>query len=851
MSPSLRSIRWKLVLTSVFALVMALGSFWLNNWVYVPSDDQCTWRPVGKRVVIAEILPNGESELAGLLDGDELLSIHGRKVDVRHLADAQRFINAQPEGRFLVYTVLREGRILRLPVKMVKSFDRTSLLVLISGLAAWAMGLLVVVSSPSRKIARHFYYIGVVSLLVTVLSGVGSALDSVAMPLLLPMILSAALAMGLTPPLWLHFFLRFPHPFPLRTNRHFLAALYGFSLGGGILLGLRLMLRAFDRNEFFQEIFLFLGRSWLGTVVGFITPAVAVTGLVLFWIGTFKLQGRKRAALLPTVLFTTAIMADLFVYNIFLRSSGASLIFQRESWIFFLPLPLLPLSFAYAIFRHGFFDVRRALLRWITYFAVLGLTLALYLGGLAYLFAQGIQVVPSAWVGVLVGISAIPIGWLLRWLMQLLRRAFRRDLHTAREVILGDLRESRKRFSEEALLAGLAESVREAYRPHVLLMLPVVDRRLTLPAVAEPDPDEPFAERLGRSAVLELPLGLVRHARENRELVLGLGSDEADWVREQGEALRAHVDALEVQVMALILVGDEPHAALLLGGKYAELNYGREDRELLREVAIAAGQQLETAVLHRRMLDQGRIEQELQTARAIQESLITSVAPDMPGFQAALRLTPALETGGDLLWVGRRPSGRWIAAVGDVSGKGLAAALYMSQAMALLKMAAHQEDMSFEEILPALDRTLRSLMGPRDFLTLSLLEWDAEGRYKVARAGHPPAILVSGSQPGDAFEIGVPGRGLGLRPWCEGNWRVEEGVLNPRQWLVMYSDGLTEAMNKGGELYGVRRFRDQVQRIWGTGSVRAACEAVFHDVTAFDAQNRDDRTLFILARDSA
>ncbi|BDU77642.1 SpoIIE family protein phosphatase [Mesoterricola sediminis] len=851
MSPSLRAIRWKLVLSSVFALVLALGSFYLNNWVYAPSDDQCTWKPVGKRVVIAEILPNGEAETAGLLDGDELLSIHGRKVDARHLTDAQRYINAQPEGRILIYTVLREGRILRLPVKMVKSFDRTSLLVLVSALVAWAMGLLVVVSSPSRKIARHFYYIGIVSLLVTVLVGVGPALDAVSLPLLVPMILTSALALGLAPPLWLHFFLRFPHPFPLRTNRHFLAALYGFSLGGGVLLGLRLLLRTFDRNEFFQEVFVYLDQSWIGRVVGMATPAVAITGLVLFWIGAFKLQGRKRAGLIPTLLFSTAIMADLFAFNVLQRIAGASLIFQREAWIFFLPLPLLPLSFAYAIFRHGFFDVRRALLRWVTYFGVLGITLALYLGGLAYLFAQGIQVVPSAWVGVLVGISAIPIGWLLRWMLQALRRIFRRDLHTAREVILGNLRETRKRFSEEALLASLADSIREAYRPHVLLMLGVDQRRLVLPPVPDPDPEDPFAEQLARPAVLELPLDILRHARENREVVLGMGSDEADWVREQGEALRAHLDALEVQVLALIMVNEEPHAGLMLGGKYAELNYGREDRELLREVAIAAGQLLETAVLHRRMLDQGRIEQELQTARAIQEGLITSVPPDMPGFQAALRLSPALETGGDLLWVGRRPSGSWIAAVGDVSGKGLAAALYMSQAMALLKMAAHQEGMSFEEILPTLDRTLRSLMGPRDFLTLSLLEWDRDGRYRTARAGHPPPLLVSGAQACDAREMEIPGRGLGLRPWRDGNWVVQEGVLESRQWLVMYSDGLTEAMNRQGELYGVRRLRDQVQRIWGTGSVRAACEAVFHDVTAFDAQNRDDRTLFILSRESA
>ena len=416
-------------------------------------------------------------------------------------------------------------------------------------------------------------------------------------------------------------------------------------------------------------------------------------------------------------------------------------------------------------------------------------------------------------------------------------------------MILGNLRETKKRFSETALLDGLVGSLKEAFRPQVLLLLPVENRTLQLPGIPASDFDGPVLSALLQPATLQLPAGLVRHARENRELVLGLGCDEADWINEQEPDLRAHVDALEAQVLTLIMVNDEPHAALILGGKYAELNYGRDDRELLREVAIATGLLIETAVLHRRLLDQGRIQQELHTARLIQESLITSKAPALPGFQVALRLSPALETGGDLLWVGRRPSGCHIAAVGDVSGKGLAAALYMSQATALLKFAAGQEGMPFELILPSLDQALRTLMGPKDFLTLSLLEWDGSGAYRVARAGHPPMLRIAGPGAADAGEVASAGRGLGLRPFSQGPWQVVEGQLEPRQWLVLYSDGLTEAMNKQGELYGLGRLQEQLQRFWGTGSVRAACEAVFTDVDAFESQNRDDRTLFILARD--
>jgi len=181
-------------------------------------------------------------------------------------------------------------------------------------------------------------------------------------------------------------------------------------------------------------------------------------------------------------------------------------------------------------------------------------------------------------------------------------------------------------------------------------------------------------------------------------------------------------------------------------------------------VAIATGLLLETALLHGRLLDQGRIEQELHTARLIQQNLITSLPPQLHGFQVALRLDPALETGGDLLWVGRRPSGRYLAAVGDVSGKGLPAALYMSQATALLSFAAQQEDLAFDQILPSLDKAFAKLLGPKDFLTLSLLEWDEAGHYRAARAGHPPLLLVAGAAPVEARENRFPRPGPGAAP---------------------------------------------------------------------------------------
>lgn len=867
MSPTLRRIRWRLIWTSVIALALSLGTFCLNQWVFSSSDDQCTWvreikkssekgkTVVRKRAVITEILPNGVAEEAGLLEGDELLSIQMKKVDPDRLGITQAFINQQPEGRVLIYVVRRldpetkEYRILPLPVRITKPFQPTPLIILLSGIIAWGLGLLVVISAPQRKIARHFYYLCLMALLLP-LAVRGGLQGNIPSYIQAPSLIVGQLVLAVAPPLWLHFFLRFPFAFSLRTNRRFLVGLYGTFLSLGILLLIPQLAAVFFDPALVVE---FIRNSPIRFLFPLFNLAIAgalVCGIVLFWVGAFKLEERRRWALLSALIFSTAILLDLLAFNILSGRAGQSLMFQRESWIFFAPLPLLPLSFAYAILRHGFFDVQRALIRWVTYFGVLGITLALYLSGLAWLFAQGLQAVPPAWVGALVGLSALPIGWLLRWMLLSLRRKFRRDLNQARDLILGNLRETRQRLSEEALLGGLKESLREAFRPQVLLVLPVENRAITLPPVLDSEGDERMAGELEKPRKLAFPPELIRHARENLELVLGLGGDESEWIREQGAVLRAHVDALEAQVLVLLMVNREPHTAILLGGKYAELNYGREDRELLREAAQAAGIVLETTVLHRRILDQGRIEQELQTARKIQESLITFEAPAIPGYQLALRLEPALETGGDLLWVKRRKQGKWIAAVGDVSGKGLAAALYMSQATALLKFATQDENLDFDRILPALDQTMRNLMGSRDFLTLILLEWDESGSYRIARAGHPPALILRGSRRESIEELSSVGRGLGLRPPSVGDWQIHEGVIQPGEWIVMYSDGLTEAMSEAGELYGLPRLEEQLLRMRATGSARAACEAIYRDVASFECQNRDDRTLFILGRDA-
>ncbi len=845
MNPYLRRIRWRLGWMSALCLLVAIGGFILTQWVYSFSDDQCSWKVIKGRVIISEILPGGVAEEAGLLEGDQLLSIQGHRIEgtVQGTRDAQDLINSKTEGTVLSYAVQRKDRILYLPVRLVKPMDWTRVVGLITAFLAWLLGLLVVISAPERKSSRHFFYIGCTWLLFV--NGTGFGVGSAPSWILGILILGNLVSLALGPPLVLHFFLRFPYPHELRKHAGFIKTIYGTFAILAVVTAAAILLSPQGKPVMdalgitpppatFTRIF---GSAL--TITHLVLLIALLTAAMSFFLrGFLKLEPKLKKAVLPCLIVTLAVLLEQLVSGYLGLRNDNSLLFARQRWVLLLPLPLLPLAFAYSVIRFGLFDVRKALLRWASYTAIMGLVLALYFGGIVWLFAEGVSSVSTLWMGVLVGCLALPLSALRTRAVRKIRKLFHRDAETARELLLGALRDTRKRLSEEGVYAALSEGIQASMHPAGLWILPFQDDALTLPA-CEGFPAE----------TLRLPGTLARHARDNRELVLGLGTEEADWVREQGEGIRAHVDALEAQILLLLMVAEKPHAAILLGSKYAELAYGRKDRDLLREAAINGGVILETAVMHKRLVDQERATQELDTARKIQEGLVTRVPPTVPGFQLALRLEPAMETGGDLLFVKKRPSGKWLAAVGDVSGKGLAAALYMAQATALLEQAAQLEDRPLESILHGLDETLRHLLGNNGFLTLILVEWDEHGAYRIARAGHPGALLLE--ENGDTREVLPKGRGLGLRPAGPKDWEILEGTLPPKSWLVLYSDGLSEAMDRRGELYGLARMTAQLRKLWSTGSVRAACESLFRDVAAYDTQNRDDRTLFILGREAA
>jgi phosphoserine phosphatase RsbU/P len=245
-----------------------------------------------------------------------------------------------------------------------------------------------------------------------------------------------------------------------------------------------------------------------------------------------------------------------------------------------------------------------------------------------------------------------------------------------------------------------------------------------------------------------------------------------------------------------------------------------------------------------------QIASELRVARQIQMGILPLDVPgtaDGTGLEVHAILHPAQEVGGDLYEVLRMPDGNLLAAIGDVSGKGIPAALFMAVTVTLVR-ALGPDSRCPEEILRRVSDALASHNPYTMFVTLMCAIYDVRtGRLTYASAGHPPAVLI---RDGAAQLLPLkPGMVAGIRA---GLSAPDQSVqLEPSDVVVFYTDGVTEAFNTAGSFYSESRLLEELAG--QSGRTAAACaEAVLHSVRAYAGERpqSDDIALLALKREA-
>jgi sigma-B regulation protein RsbU (phosphoserine phosphatase) len=236
------------------------------------------------------------------------------------------------------------------------------------------------------------------------------------------------------------------------------------------------------------------------------------------------------------------------------------------------------------------------------------------------------------------------------------------------------------------------------------------------------------------------------------------------------------------------------------------------------------------------------MERDLRAARELQKTLMPASCPLFEGVEIAARNEPALEVSGDLYDFFPFAPSHIDILIGDVSGKGAAAALYAALAAGLLRNQVRAE-LSPAELLVAADLSLLARRIEARYLTALYAQWHPDGRRLVlANAGQPLPLIRRGGHVEYLAAAGVPLGLLDGTAYDQIELRLEPGDL-----LLLTSDGITEAQGEAGEEYGTRRLREFVESL-PDASASELLQAIFADVADFTAGARqaDDRTAIVV-----
>jgi sigma-B regulation protein RsbU (phosphoserine phosphatase) len=236
------------------------------------------------------------------------------------------------------------------------------------------------------------------------------------------------------------------------------------------------------------------------------------------------------------------------------------------------------------------------------------------------------------------------------------------------------------------------------------------------------------------------------------------------------------------------------------------------------------------------------MERELQAARRMQGGLLRKVPTEDFGLDIAARSVPAREVGGDLYDFLRYGPQQLGIALGDVSGKGTAAALYCAVGIGILRSLAQQK-LQPAAMLLEMNRLLCERRIEERFMTLCFATWQkGRNRLRVANAGQSQPLLWKSGRCEKLKLVGFP---LGL--FDDVSYDEWSTTLDPGDVLFFYSDGITEATNRRGEFYGAQRL---CALLTANASLSAGefADLVLADVESFaeGTPSGDDRTLVIL-----
>ncbi len=625
----------------------------------------------------------------------------------------------------------------------------------------------------------------------------------------------------LTGSFWLLLNFLFPRPARLMLQHPWLAYALAFApqvilFAAGIVL-----------QVWWPGRFPFLRLLWIPAFI-----AQVIAGSVLLWFHHRRAETMLERRQTKLVLYGSAVGLVLLVF-LLIRPFGWTLpivnvpVIDRlllQNAVFAVTL-LSPISIAYALGKYRLLEVEGRLRRGTRYLLVTGFLLVVFFalvyfaGGLLLTHLNITSRAPTLFLALVLALGFAPAS---------------RIIHTQMERYFFPERQRLRAMAQDFVPDAFTQPNREVFR-HAL-----EDRLRENLGVREAhlwmcdDYDGTNGHFTHESEVVQLM------EQENHPLFV----DEALAARHVNLAAveREWIEQHEVALIVPLKAHERLEGFLALGHKPAAEDYQPEEVRILDSLAG----QLALAVENLRLIEENvgkhRLEEQLQLARRVQHGFLPHEIPAVPGLQLAARSAFCLEVAGDYYDIIALGDGRTVLAIGDVSGKGAGAAMIMANLQAALRTLC-TVDLSLTEVMTRINTLIFQNTDPDQFVTLFVGRFDPRDRHlQYVNAGHNPPWLIRHGGMADMLSDG----GMIIGAFEDAHYVEGEVFLLPGDLLVLYTDGISEAMNAAGEELGEGRICETARDGMGKSAtdILRSLEAL---VTKHQSkpQMDDDQTLVV------
>ena len=587
----------------------------------------------------------------------------------------------------------------------------------------------------------------------------------------------------------------------------------------------------------------------------------------------FRIQRGTWIALAATLVagsYLALAASALFTQS---SSPAPSLAFLAARTGYFLLTTLIPVAMGFMLLRGQFFDRDALTNRMLVYGVLVACLILVYIAAIGLqFFIPGLVVYPLVFVFVV--LVAPFMAALYRPLQAQIqarvdRRFFRRK-YDAQRVLLALSKALHDEIHLDQLSKQLVAGLRNAFHPDVVTLWlrsspgllaqhgggPAAGLRAAPVAARQPRPGHPSDDmlRMRRQAgtapaaaaslvstiALDEPTcGSLLHTPAGIDISrLPPDSSIAGVLLESGASLALPLTS-DGELVGLVALGQPPDAT----------PYTVDERELLAALVASVGPAVAVAQWEHEQgvqaRERERVELELQTARRIQEALLPKAVPTLDGWQLATLYQPAREVGGDFYDFISLPDGRIGIVLGDVTDKGMPAALVMATTRSMLRAVATQQSVSPGQVLAHVNELLCPDLPSSMFVTCFYALLDpATGHLRYANAGQDLPYLRHPD--GGVCELRATGMPLGLMPGM--SYEEQDATLAPGDSILFYSDGLVEAHNPEHEMFGFPRL---MALLGGHADGTPPIVFLLGELTSFTGtewEQEDDITLVALLR---